>query len=77
MEGWEEAATAGLFAALVDSSSGLSWLEESFGATEQQRRFSIWVFRGSFYRVFFLSDDLAAYRKLADALMGSNHKSPH
>lgn len=59
----EEAAASGLFASLADSSSGPQGLDAILGPSSADRRFGTWILRSSFYRVFFLSDDLAAYRR--------------
>jgi hypothetical protein len=59
----EEAAASSLFAALGEASSTPRWLAEHAGEPTLSNRIGMWVLNSSFYRVFFLSDDLAAYRR--------------
>jgi hypothetical protein len=62
----EEAAGAGFFATLTDSADAAQALEQFAGPRTGRyvsEGIARWVVRSSFYRVFFLSDDLAAYRR--------------
>lgn len=58
----EEVTAAALFASLTDSSGSQQGLEYVMGEPNADSRFGALVLASSFYRVFFLSDDLAAYR---------------
>jgi hypothetical protein len=52
----EEATGSAFFATLSDPDS-TKWLEQDTGAE------AMWIFRSSFYRVFFLASDAASYRR--------------